>query len=301
MKRLFGVIAICTAMLGLALYLINIVISETDGVAVHRREAWRTPDDENSTGIAAVTPKDEPERRAAPVPPGLSGNAEPMPEAGVFDAGPAPATPAELAKWKKQMLNECKSLVRAKTFDKARYCYWLLLAQDPDDANAHLGLGIMAAMTGDRDDAYYRYQKFIELAPDDMRAPQVRMILDEFDANISNGSMPPEVDPKMGGASEGLPESLSPEQIAGAMKKIYGALKGCADQQRQRDPGVTGTLEISFVIQSWGRATDVKIVTQEHKGQYVAGCISYLIKNVHFPRFTGDPIPVERMPFKLGK
>lgn len=97
-----------------------------------------------------------------------------------------------------------------------------------------------------------------------------------------------------------LPATLSKAQIFGTMKKYLGAMKGCVKQQKQRNPSVTGTMLVSFVIKGSGKATDVRIISKEHQGTYVAGCMTYLIKNMKFPKFSGTPIPIPRIPLKLG-
>jgi outer membrane biosynthesis protein TonB len=103
-------------------------------------------------------------------------------------------------------------------------------------------------------------------------------------------------------SSGGGPTSatLSKAQIATTMKKYIRAMKGCVQQQQQRDPSVTGTMLVSFVINGTGKVSLIKILSTEHKGTYVAGCITYIIKSMKFPKFSGDPITIPRVPLRLG-
>jgi len=98
-----------------------------------------------------------------------------------------------------------------------------------------------------------------------------------------------------------LPATLTKAQIFGTMKKYLGAMRGCVKQQLQRNPSVKGTMLVSFVILGSGKAGDVRIISKEHQGTYVAGCMTYLIKNMKFPRFSGSSIPIPRIPLKLGE
>lgn len=101
-------------------------------------------------------------------------------------------------------------------------------------------------------------------------------------------------------ADSSLPERLSKAQISSVMKKYIPAMKGCVQQQLQRDPTVTGTMTVSFTIQGSGKVQKVDILSSEHKGTYVAGCITFIIKKMKFPRFSGAPITIPRVPLRLG-
>ena len=103
--------------------------------------------------------------------------------------------------------------------------------------------------------------------------------------------------PPSGGSVSG---TLSKAQIASTMKKYIRAMKGCVKQQQQRDPSVTGTMLVSFVINGTGKVSLIKILSTEHKGTYVAGCITYIIKSMKFPKFSGNPITIPRVPLRLG-
>ncbi len=109
----------------------------------------------------------------------------------------------------------------------------------------------------------------------------------------------PKPEPPAAGSDAGLPEKLSKSQISKTMRGYIKAMKGCVEQQQQRDPTVTGTMKISFVIQPSGKVAKVTIKTGEHRGSYVAGCISYIIKSIQFPK-AQKPFVVPVLPLKLG-
>jgi predicted Zn finger-like uncharacterized protein len=106
--------------------------------------------------------------------------------------------------------------------------------------------------------------------------------------------------PKQEKSSSGLPVTLTKAQIGSTMKKYLKGMKGCVQQQQQRDPSVTGTMLVAFEIHGSGDVKGVRITSSEHKGTYVAGCITYIIKSMKFPKFSGKPIPIPRIPLRLG-
>jgi len=109
-----------------------------------------------------------------------------------------------------------------------------------------------------------------------------------------------EIEPPSSSGGGPVGATLSKAQIATTMKKYIRAMKGCVKQQQQRDPSVTGTMLVSFVINGTGKVSLIKILSTEHKGTYVAGCITYIIKSMKFPKFSGDPITIPRVPLRLG-
>lgn len=100
--------------------------------------------------------------------------------------------------------------------------------------------------------------------------------------------------------SGNLPNTLSNEQIKGVIRGKIDQMKNCVEQQQQRDPSITGTMLVSFIIENNGRVNTINTLSEEHRGTFVATCITYVIKAMKFPRFTGEPIEVPRLPLKLG-
>ncbi|MBN2498844.1 MAG: zinc-ribbon domain-containing protein [Deltaproteobacteria bacterium] len=124
------------------------------------------------------------------------------------------------------------------------------------------------------------------------------------DRNPGTGSRnPPPDDPRPKPPppkEEALPEGLTKTQIVNTMRKYQKAMKGCVIQQKQRDPSISGTMAISFTVQTSGKVSSVRVLTSEHQKSYVAGCISFIIKSMVFPKFSGKPFTVPRFPLKLG-
>jgi predicted Zn finger-like uncharacterized protein len=100
-------------------------------------------------------------------------------------------------------------------------------------------------------------------------------------------------------ADSSLPKKLSKSQISKTMKKQIGAMKQCVEQQRQRDPSVTGTMKVSFTIEPGGNVSTARIKTAQHQGTFVAGCILHIIKSMKFPK-AQESFTVPVLPLKLG-
>ncbi len=96
-----------------------------------------------------------------------------------------------------------------------------------------------------------------------------------------------------------LPNKLSKAQIGKTMMEYVQSMRTCVQDQHRRDPTVTGVMKVSFTIQPNGRVKGIRVLTKEHNGTYVAGCISYIIKSIHFPKAQG-PSKVPVLPLKLG-
>ncbi|HOX46363.1 MAG TPA: GYF domain-containing protein [Myxococcota bacterium] len=105
---------------------------------------------------------------------------------------------------------------------------------------------------------------------------------------------PPE--PEAGGD---LPQKLAQADVGKALQKFVPAMKGCVQQQQQRDPSVTGTMVVTFTIAPSGAVSSFTVSTKEHEGTYVASCISYIIKAIKFPK-AREPFTVPKLPLKLG-
>ncbi len=101
------------------------------------------------------------------------------------------------------------------------------------------------------------------------------------------------------GGEEGL-GPMTKETVMNTLRAYQRAMKGCVEQQLQRDPTVTGTLIVGFMIQNSGKVNEVNVLSEEHRGTFVAICISQVIKGIGFPRFSGPPFEVPRMPLRLG-
>ncbi|MBN2495377.1 MAG: hypothetical protein JXR96_12350 [Deltaproteobacteria bacterium] len=93
--------------------------------------------------------------------------------------------------WDRQLLRACVGMFKQRQYAQAEECFILSLARKPDDADAYRRLGSTRAMQGKRVEAYWDYQKALEIDPDGPYAPALRQILDDYDTWAS-GTSPPE-------------------------------------------------------------------------------------------------------------
>lgn len=106
------------------------------------------------------------------------------------------------------------------------------------------------------------------------------------------------VPPAPGQQGGDLPETLGQSDIMQVVLSDRPALARCVEEQRKKEPGVSGTLLMRWSIQTSGRTSNVSVVSQEFKASYMAQCVGGLIKGWSFPkhRKQGDPIS---FPFKF--
>ena len=70
------------------------------------------------------------------------------------------------------------------------------------------------------------------------------------------------------------------------------AIVKCVNEQKAKDPSLSGKLVMRWTIQTNGKTKNVSCQTSEFRSTYMASCISGLIKGWNFPkhRVQGDPI-----------
>lgn len=104
------------------------------------------------------------------------------------------------------------------------------------------------------------------------------------------------IPPEPGGGD--IPEKLGTADIMGVVVANKPAILKCVSEQKKRDPDITGTIVMHWMIQTSGKPTGVTVKTDEFKKTYMATCISGLIKGWSFPKHKkqGDPID---FPFKF--
>ncbi len=94
-------------------------------------------------------------------------------------------------------------------------------------------------------------------------------------------------------APERLPETLSKAQISSVLRQNKAGLQACYQRQLKRDNSMRGVkLPLKFTVQRSGRPSSVEL-PRRFDGTVLKTCLSSLVRRWHFPRFTGDPIPVE--------
>jgi tetratricopeptide (TPR) repeat protein len=355
-----GIVIVSLVLLAVGLYMFYIQVQDFAKPQVYDADKEIVPDNLPADLAIEVEPE-KPEQLEVEAIPVSQFNTPPADDELGEDDDPSGE---QLKAWDKKMGRLCVKLVKQKKLSKALDCLMLQLAQNPDNPEVNLNLGIVAAMQGDATEAYHRYVRYLELDPDGVRAPQVQRVLDQYDARQMEDDrertpeeskalkagldkyqaayqlkdsdpqqalrqmkealalVPPtttslrkiiqqhidELEEKINGPSSVTTksdhgdslETLNKRQIAEKLMQYLKAMKGCADQQRKRDPSVKGIMWVSFMITGSGKTKDVRILTKEHKGTYAAGCISFIIKNLEFPKFSGEPIEVPRLPIKLG-
>lgn len=97
------------------------------------------------------------------------------------------------------------------------------------------------------------------------------------------------VPPEPGGAT---PERLQQSDIMAVVLANKPAIIKCVNEQKKKDPALSGKLVMRWTIQTSGKTTAVSCRTDEFRTTYMATCISGLIKSWSFPRHKkqGEPI-----------
>jgi hypothetical protein len=108
----------------------------------------------------------------------------------------------------------------------------------------------------------------------------------------------PYIPPAPGAASTEVKESLGQADVFEVVSGYKAALVKCGEEQRKREPGVTGKLLMKWSIQTSGKVSNVSVQSEEFKSTYMATCVGGLIKTWVFPKHkvAGDPIV---FPFKF--
>lgn len=106
------------------------------------------------------------------------------------------------------------------------------------------------------------------------------------------------IPPAAGSAPAEVKNSLETSDVMEVVLSNKAALANCVQEQKKREPGISGKLVMKWTIQTSGRTSNVSVVSEEFKGTYLAGCIGGLIKTWSFPRHKvqGDPVS---FPFKF--
>ncbi|MBZ4422506.1 adventurous gliding motility protein GltJ [Myxococcus sp. RHSTA-1-4] len=97
------------------------------------------------------------------------------------------------------------------------------------------------------------------------------------------------VPPEPGGA---MPERLQQSDIMAVVLANKPAIVKCVNEQKKKDPALSGKLVMRWTIQTSGKTTAISCRTDEFRSTYMASCITGLIKSWSFPRHKkqGEPI-----------
>lgn len=104
--------------------------------------------------------------------------------------------------------------------------------------------------------------------------------------------------PPAPGAGGDVKDELGNSDVMDVVLANKGGLAKCAEEQKKREPGVSGKLVMRWTIQTSGRTSNVGVSSDEFKSTYMAGCVGGLIKGWTFPRHKKQGKPVE-FPFKF--
>ncbi|QSQ14503.1 adventurous gliding motility protein GltJ [Myxococcus landrumensis] len=98
------------------------------------------------------------------------------------------------------------------------------------------------------------------------------------------------IPPEPGGG--GVPDTLQRSDIMEVVLNNKPAIVKCVNEQKKKDPMLSGKLVMRWSIQTSGKTSNVTCKTDEFKSTYMASCISGLIKGWAFPKHKkqGEPI-----------
>ena len=97
------------------------------------------------------------------------------------------------------------------------------------------------------------------------------------------------IPPEPGG---GTPDRLQQSDIMQVVLNNKPAIVKCVNEQKQKDPSLSGKLVMRWTVQTSGKTTNVSCRTDEFRSSYMATCITGLIKSWSFPKHQkqGEPI-----------
>ncbi len=90
-----------------------------------------------------------------------------------------------------------------------------------------------------------------------------------------------------------VPERLAQSDIMAVVLANKPAIVRCVNEQKKRDPGISGKLVMRWTIQTSGRTTGVAVRTDEFRKTYMASCITGLIKGWSFPKHRKQGAPID--------
>ncbi len=100
-------------------------------------------------------------------------------------------------------------------------------------------------------------------------------------------------------AEQDLPSGINAEAITKVVESNQRAVKLCLERELKHGGQLQGKLEVEFMIAPSGMVTNADIKTAKFKGTEFGGCVMSAVKAWKFPRFSGEPVPVE-YPFILS-
>ncbi|MCA9559897.1 MAG: AgmX/PglI C-terminal domain-containing protein, partial [Myxococcales bacterium] len=93
--------------------------------------------------------------------------------------------------------------------------------------------------------------------------------------------------------TEKLPETLDQSQIVGTIKRYQRSITGCYQRQLKRDDSLRrARITLTFQIRNTGRTSNVSL-ERRYRGTVLDSCLRSVVRRWTFPKFKGEPIPVE--------
>lgn len=101
-------------------------------------------------------------------------------------------------------------------------------------------------------------------------------------ANIKEGKQ--QITAVVRGGSASADGELSPDIIKKVMADKSGAIKACYQRELQKNPDLSGSLKVAFLIGADGKVAGVKVESSSFDGGPVESCITDNIKSWRFPQ-----------------
>ncbi len=99
--------------------------------------------------------------------------------------------------------------------------------------------------------------------------------------------------PPAPGGGGNVQERLGQSDIMQVVLANKTAIVKCVNEQKRKDPGLSGKLVMRWSIQTNGRTKNVSCQTSEFRNTYMASCISGLIKGWSFPKHKVQGKPID--------
>ncbi len=100
-------------------------------------------------------------------------------------------------------------------------------------------------------------------------------------------------DDLLGSHGSKLPTKLSDQEVLRVLVNHKQDIVRCLSEQKNADPSLQGQMTVKLQITGEGRPTRVNVVPARFRDAVVGRCVIRSVKRWRFPRFSGDPIPLD--------
>lgn len=94
-------------------------------------------------------------------------------------------------------------------------------------------------------------------------------------------------------ADPGLPRQLDDTDVLSVMRRNGGDVKRCLEAHEATGQGPHGRMEVRFVIRRNGETKRVVVGPSKFRSSGIGKCMVGSVSKWRFPRFTGDPMPID--------